>query len=250
MDEEIRDSMGSLSPARSSASSTQLAALDVKSLGEEFADLCSSEVIGKALVRLSSVFGEPFGRDRALMRAMANEWVEALGDMPAVSLDSAVAAWIKAEAKWPKPADLRRMARAHLDKRVDEAAEATGKHPRRIAPTEEMLKFAFKKSMLRLNPTWANFLDAIHPSYEHLFFSHAVMGEYAHEVKNLSKFEAEYIDGKWGDKLAEMFGRRVSLGKHWQPEPPRNQAHQLDAEEVARRAAVCLDARQQYGFGQ
>lgn len=70
--------------------------------------------------------------------------------------------------------------------------------------------FVFKSARhLRANQTWNRFLDSIHISHEHVFFADAHMGAFAHEVTNVSAFEAEQIRMRWSEQLKTFFGRQV-----------------------------------------
>lgn len=84
-------------------------------------------------------------------------------------------------------------------------------HERRLKPTDSMKGFQFRRSMLRLNPTWSHFLDTIHPTAEHCYFSHLVNGEFAHELKNASAHGQDYIRTNYGEKLAELFKRPIAF---------------------------------------
>lgn len=162
-------------------------------------------------MRLAAVLGAPWGRDQQQARLMAAEWEQLLADLPAVTIDKAVTQWLTAETKWPKPADIRELAGAMVGKRVTEVSESRGIHEARLNPSEHMKGLTFRRSMLRLNPTWAQFLDSVHPTAEHCFFASLVMGEFAHELKNATEFEADYIREKYGDRLTKAFCRPVTL---------------------------------------
>lgn len=78
-------------------------------------------------------------------------------------------------------------------------------------PPEAMKLWRFKQSSLRKNPTWETFLETLHPTAEHCFFAKAEIGNFAHEVRNLTAFEAEYIWHHWGDHLRKLFGGQIIL---------------------------------------
>lgn len=187
------------------AESTPQPALNVKALGTDFGRAADGETVGRALLRLTAALGEPFGRDEIMMRQMAAEWQSALSDMPAVTINNAVSQWLKRENKWPKPADIRKIADAVVQARVSEVSASKNMHPHRLNLPEALIGFKFKRSLLRLNPTWAEFLDTISPMHEHCFFGDATMGLLAHEVKNMSQFEIDFAFKTWGDKLASLF---------------------------------------------
>lgn len=64
-------------------------------------------------MRLSSVLGEPFGRDKIMMTQMAIEWADVLFGLRPEWIDAAVTDWIRTESRWPRPAELRTMAFEH-----------------------------------------------------------------------------------------------------------------------------------------
>jgi hypothetical protein len=182
-------------------------------LGTEFAQAADAEVVNRALVRLASVFGDPWGRDEHLAKVMRGEWQDALADMPAVTIDRAVSDWVRANTKWPRPFDIRDLADAHQRARAATAGAAHKVHPARIVPDDDMraTTFVITKSALRDDPTWLRFLDLIHPMHEHYFFTDATCRE-PHIVVGLSPFVAEQIAKKWGAQLTKLFKRPVMLG--------------------------------------
>ena len=244
-----RDSLGHVAlPAKSSENSTRLPALNVRVLGPEYERQTDVEQISRLLYRLAAAIGEPFGRDEAMMKQMAREWAAALADLPAVTVERAVDSWIKTESRWPKPAEIRRLAEAKLDDRVSVVASANRLHERRVKPVEAMSGFLYSESRLRRNPLWAKFLDAIHPSAEHAFFRNADMREYAHELTGLSLFDRDYIREHWGEQLNALFGCKVSYGVDHKPDVAEREDYRLSAEEIARRVANCLRWRQEANF--
>lgn len=211
-----RDSLGSLVPQpKSSSTTTQLPALDARVLGEAFERLADSEAVNQALLRLVAVYGEPWGRNALLAKQMAAEWEAALNDLPSVTITHAVSTWLRRESKWPRPADIRRIADDVVETRVSAVADAKGIHPRRINPSDLMKAFVFRRSPLRANKTWAAFLDSIHPTAEHCFFVEPEMGQYAHELHNATSFEAQYIREHWGEKLSAAFGQPILFVRPW-----------------------------------
>lgn len=166
----------------------------------------------RTLVRLTAAIGEPYGRtSEALKNEMAREWAEALADIPARVLDAVTSDWIKSSDRWPKPANLRTLAEALIEKRVSEASSEFGVHRARIKPSVELRNFTATRSPLRVNPTWSSWLDSISPVVEHSMFASLTMGRFAHEVEGASKFEAEWISEKYGDQLFALFKRHVTF---------------------------------------
>lgn len=180
-------------------------------LGADFVALCDRAVIGRILTRLVAGIGEPFGDSPEVMQLKAIEWFNALNDLPAKTVDDAVSEWIKTGTKWPKPAEIRKIAEAKLEVRVDQVSSERQVHHRRLNPTDTMKAFNYQTSRLRDNPTWRKFLDTIHPTQEHCFFAKAQMLRFASEIRVQSAFEADYIADKLGEALTAAFGRSVVI---------------------------------------
>lgn len=185
--------------------------LNVRALPTEFRRLAENEGVNRAMIRLVANFGEPWGRDKAMGEIMATEWERALAHLPAVVLDAAVSEWVDKNTQWPKPAHLLAIASRTVARKVEEASERHGLHPRRIDPAETMKGFLYVDSTLRTDPTWRRFLDSVHPTAEHCFFQKAKM-TVPHELHGLTSFEAEYVKKNFGKQLTEMFKRPVMLG--------------------------------------
>ena len=210
--ENQMDSLGQLpSLAKSSGNSTQTPALNVKLLGSDFEKQADGEVMSKQLYRLASVFGDPWGKDQTMLRQMANEWLEALRDMPATTIERGISEWVKTGDKWPKPSDIRKAAERQVHARVAKVSEERHVHERRLKPTEAMLAFHYETSPLRRNPNWARYLDTVHPTLEHNYFVKARLGDYEHIVFLDNQFCAEWVCRNCGEALERHFGRRVAL---------------------------------------
>ena len=91
-------------------------------------------------------------------------------------------------------------------------------HPVRVNKPEEMQGFLLRESALRVNPSWARWLDAQHPTLEHTMFGDARMGGFAETITVGTEFAAEYLRIHYGEKLKAHFGRTVSIDDR---EPPR-----------------------------
>lgn len=181
----------------------------MKLLGSDFARPSDGEVVSRQLYRLAAVFGDPWGRDKSLLQQMANEWLEALADMPAATVERGISEWIKTGDRWPKPSDIRKAAERQVNNRVYSVSNDRHIHERRLKPVGEMLEFLFTKSPLRRNSNWDRFLDTLHPTLEHNYFASARLGEFEHVVFLLSAFQVEWVIKNLSEKLERHFGRRV-----------------------------------------
>lgn len=188
-----------------------MSGLNAKLLGID-GRLSDIEVVNRSLMRLAAVFGSPWGKDEKSARVMGSEWAVALADMPAVALDGAVTEWIKGNAKWPRPSDLRAIADRWIGAKTERAAEEHGIHPARINPPENIRGILFCDSNLRRDPTWKRFLNGLHPMYEDGFFANADCLQSPHRVTGLTQFGCEYVNRNWGRDLTKLFGRPVRLG--------------------------------------
>ena len=209
--------------------------------------LADSEVVNRSLMRLAAVFGSPWGRDEKSAQVMGSEWEMALADMPAVALDGAVTEWIRCNAKWPRPSDMRAIADRWLGAKTERASEQHGLHPVRIKPTENMKGMVFRDSNLRRDPTWTKFLNGLHPMYEDGFFANADCLRAPHFVTGMTAFGAEYVNKNWGRELTRLFGRpvRLSIGEYgntfemtdelWRPPTPE------ERERVSKAVRALLD---------
>jgi len=210
--ENQMDSMGRLpQPLKSSEASTQLPALNVSLLGTDFHKASDGEVVSKQLYRLAAVFGDPWGKDASLLRQMANEWLEALADMPAATVERGVSEWVKTGDRWPKPSDIRKSAERLVNDRVYRVSEARKIHERRLRPTEAMLAFSYQRSPLRSNRNWDEFLDTVHPTLEHNYFVDAHFGDFEHAIFVGSEFAAEWLNRNCAEAMEAHFGRKVVL---------------------------------------
>lgn len=143
--------------------------------------------------------------------ARARLWHTLVQTLPAEAFKRAMEFHGRTSTFFPKPAEIITAAQPHIE--ALGRAVANTIHPRRLNPSEDMKGFVFKSAVgLRKNPTWSSFLDLLHPTHEHCFFVNAEMTQYAHTIKGLSRFEAEYIREKWGDALTAWFKRGVVLG--------------------------------------
>lgn len=183
-------------------------------------------------------------------------WLAACGHLPGEVFQRACGGHIKASKFFPRPAEINTLADKPLDAlqfkadvEAHETAKKTGLHPDRLKPPQ----FAMERSGLRTNAIWADFLDTIHPAHEHHFFANAKFGEFAHIVRNFSKFEVEKIWEKFGGQLAGMFYNDPVLipdsyiegtptgGKYKTPAP-------LSLNEVERRTQVVRDLKVKWGY--
>ncbi len=210
--ENQMDSMGRLpQPLKSSEISTQLPALNVSLLGTDFHKASDGEVVSKQLYRLAAVFGDPWGKDASLLRQMANEWLEALADMPAATVERGVSEWVKTGDRWPKPSDIRKAAERLVNDRVYRVSEARKIHKSRLKPSDNMLAFRYVPSPLRRNPAWDAFLDTVHPTVEHNYFQKARLGNFEHAVFLDNAFHAEWVVRNLFDDMERHFGRKISV---------------------------------------
>jgi len=221
-------------------------------LGTEFERLSDVKAVNQALVRLASVFGAPWGRDAKLAQLQGREWEAALSDLPAIALDRAVSDWIRGNRSWPRPADLREIVDRDLKPLVEDAVQKYNMHERRIKPLDTWKGFLFTESPLRRNPTWAAWLNSIHPTAEHVFFKNATIGKFAHEVEGMNSFEIGYVLNEFGEAMAKLFGRPI----HFRPSDPKPEISpvqinrpKIDEAERLRRVGLCRQWRQEYGFG-
>ena len=211
MDEQHKtDSLGTLS-LMTPTKVGHAHGLNARLLGTEFERPADREIIGRAIMRLSAVFGNPWGTDDRSAKVMRSEWETALADMPAVVIDQAVTEWTRLHTKWPRPADIRSVADRLLRAPIEAAAQRHGLHPKRIEPDESMKGFAYSDSPLRRHPKWRQWLDAQHPTTEHFYFRNCDFIE-PHELFGMTSFEAEYVREKFGRELTHVFGRPVGLG--------------------------------------
>lgn len=210
--ENQTDSMGQLpQPARYLADSTPTPALNVKLLGNDFAKPSDGEVVSRQLYRLAAVFGDPWGRNTSQLQQMANEWLEALSDLPASTVERGVSEWVKTGDRWPKPADIRKAAERQVHDRVAKVSATRNVHERRLKPTDAMIAFAYRTSPLRRNPTWDSFLDTVHQTVEHNYFADARLGDYENVVFVENEFRAEWLRRNYTEALERHFGCKVAI---------------------------------------
>lgn len=183
----------------------------MKLLGSDYQRPSDSEIVSKQLYRLAAVFGDPWGKNTALLTQMANEWLEALADMPAATVERGVGEWIKTGDKWPKPSDIRKSAERQVNDRVYRVSETRKVHSSRLKPTEAMLAFHYTPSPLRRNQRWDEFLDTVHPTVEHNYFRKARPGNYEHQVVLDHAMHAEWVVRNLADNMERHFGRKVSV---------------------------------------
>lgn len=212
--EKQMDSLGQLpSPVKSSDNSTQTPALNVKLLGSDFEKQADGEVMAKQLYRLASVFGDPWGKDQTMLRQMASEWLEALRDMPAATIERGISEWVKTGERWPKPSDIRKTAMAQVERRVSRVSSERKMHERRLNPSKEMQAYTFRTASIRRNPNWAAFLDMLHPTVEDNFFAEARLGDYENVLYVPEQFHVDYIKNSLGQRMQDHFGARVIVRK-------------------------------------
>lgn len=210
--EKQMDSMGqALQPGKSLAASTPLPALNVSLLGSDFVKSADGEVISKQLYRLAAIFGDPWGRNTSQLQQMANEWFEALSDLPAATVERGVSEWIKSGDRWPRPSDIRKAAERQVHERVAKVSATRSMHERRLKPTAEMLAYQCRSSPLRKNPNWDRYLDSLHPTAEDNYFVNARLGDYEHIVLVGTPFQADWIRRNCSEALEKHFGRKVSI---------------------------------------
>jgi hypothetical protein len=193
------------------AVSTPQPALNVKLLGNDFAQPSDGEVVSRQLYRLAAVFGDPWGRNTGQLQQMANEWLEALSDLPAATVERGVSEWVKTGDRWPRPADVRKAAERQVHDRVVKVSAERKVHERRLKPTESMVAFAYRTSPLRRNPTWDRYLDTVHQTVEHNYFVNARLGDYENVCLVDSEFQAEWIRRNCTDALERHFGCKVAI---------------------------------------
>lgn len=193
------------------AASTPLPALNVSLLGSDFVKSADGEVISKQLYRLAAIFGDPWGRNTSQLQQMANEWFEALSDLPAATVERGVSEWIKSGDRWPRPSDIRKAAERQVHERVAKVSATRSMHERRLKPTAEMLAYQCRSSPLRKNPNWDRYLDSLHPTAEDNYFVNARLGDYEHIVLVGTPFQADWIRRNCSEALEKHFGRKVSI---------------------------------------
>jgi hypothetical protein len=167
--------------------------------------------IAAAMVRLSAAFGEPFQKDQADVEAMHAEWVKAFGERPVAALTAAVDRWIASCERWPRIAQLIELADTFHANHIRATAAVAGVHEARIKLPSSMFGFVLKRSGLRTNPKWADWLNSQHPSLEHFYFAEARAGQYEHQITVQSDYCAHYIISRHGDALERVFGRKLSV---------------------------------------
>lgn len=179
------------------------------------------EVQAAVLEPMRSLFRVPFGIEdpEAALAQYAKTLTRFSGDSLRAGWERVVELHKKRD--WPPIADLLDAVRAAEASiavragfgRADASGDPSFMHEARIHPTPEMRLFLFRKAdVLRKNPTWESFLDSIHPTAEHCFFSQATMGAVANNITGLTVFEAQYVRQTWGDRLKEAFGAPVRVG--------------------------------------
>jgi hypothetical protein len=177
---------------------------------EKFTRPTDAQVIAKALLRLTAVFG-PSSDGANMSTTLAGEWLETLHALPARATEAAITEWVQTKTYWPKVAHIATITRriAHAD--IADSGAKTNLHPDRVAPDPAYAGFRLKISPLRKNERWTEWLDTIHPMHEHSFFVDCAFGGYEHTVTNLSSFAVEQINARWGDSMQKHFGRRIIL---------------------------------------
>jgi len=106
MDHQPADSMGNRPASR------ELSASSLPNLGLE-AKRVADEIVRRAILRLSSEYGEPYGMDDALWKQKIHEWTQVLYGFPAERVDAAGSDWILGNSKWPKASELRSLCHAN-----------------------------------------------------------------------------------------------------------------------------------------
>lgn len=177
---------------------------------EKFTRPTDSQVIAKAILRLSAVFEHP-PEGANVLSTLATEWLDALHALPARATEAAITEWVQKKTYWPKVAHIATIARRIVHGEIADSGGFTHLHPDRIALSAAYIGFRLKTSPLRKNPRWCEWLDTIHPMHEHSFFVDCSFGGYEHTVTNLSPFAVEQINARWGDSLQKHFGRRIIL---------------------------------------
>lgn len=89
----------------------------------------ADEAVGRALFRLSSEYGAPYGADQTLLQQKAHEWSEALIGLSPTRIEAAVSEWILSQDKWPRVANIRQMV-------LDATPKVGGDHRRHRADNE------------------------------------------------------------------------------------------------------------------
>jgi hypothetical protein len=179
----------------------------------------TEQIQTEVLEPMRSLFRVPFGIESP--EEALGQYAKALTRFSVETLRAGWGRLVETHRKrdWPSIADMLESLRAiepsnvvRADFKRQQAGEDEGLHEARIVKSPEMNGFLFRKAdALRKNANWVNFLDSIHPTAEHCFFSHASMGAYATELTGLTEFECIYIRQNWGERLAKIFGGHVYL---------------------------------------
>jgi hypothetical protein len=72
-----------------------------------------SEAVNRALMRLASNIGAPYGRDEFQMKQMADDWIGVLSGFGPTRIEQAVSEWLRSQTKWPAPAAIRQLCLDH-----------------------------------------------------------------------------------------------------------------------------------------
>ena len=67
---------------------------------------------------MTAIYGDPWGRDEALLREMKADWMEALRGCTDGELYEAGRRWIRDQDRWPKPSQILHMILDERPKRV------------------------------------------------------------------------------------------------------------------------------------
>lgn len=105
-------------------------------------------------------------------------------------------------------------------------------HPDRLNKPECLKGFLFRESPLRRNQSWAEWLDRLHPTMEHVMFGDAAMGSYATSITVGTPFAAEYIRFRYSDAMKAALGGHVRVTSREPVHTPRSRTRAPEQNEV------------------
>ena len=98
---------------------------------------------------------------------------------------------------------------------------------------EEMGAFLFRESPLRNDPRWARFLDALHPTAEHVWFGDAIITAGTATIISVgTTFCAEQVRFRYADAMKAALGAAVRVTSREPVHTPRSRTRAPEQNEV------------------